>query len=601
MLARFDLEELRTLVFDLYINYDDLRGEIISAKVQALLEYLEKQDRLPDLLVLLKQRRPNLHWDGIFPDEPEALSPYKGLQFFDEADVSLFFGRERLTAELVDHLRQHRFLAAVGASGSGKSSVVRAGVVPAVRGGAIVTEDSNSANWPIHFITPGDEPLKALAASLTRDSESVTATKSMLADLQADTDSLDLFLYRHFEAGNGRMLLVIDQFEELFTQCQDAAAQEMFVGNLVTAVNSGQQGRLRLILTLRADFYSHAVQFEGLRPLLETRQRIVGAMIPDELRQAIKGPADRGSWTFQPGLVDTILQDVGREPGTLPLLSHALQETWTRRESRTLTLAGYQAAGGVRQAIARTADTVYAGLLPEQQIIARTIFLRLTELGEGTEDTRRRASLAELLPDGERKTGDVTAIGGDVSNILDLLARKRLVTLNEEAAKPHAEVAHEALIREWPMLQRWLDEDREGLRIHRQLTEAADVWNAADQDESYLYRGARLEAALEWVETNNGQLNQLEQHFLTTSEKRQQNELALAQARAEREAKTAQQLRQRALFLRGALVVAGVLAILAFLFAGQSSRNAQVARDSAADAATQAALAADAEATAVYN
>ena len=534
ILVRFDLDELRTLVFDLNVNYDDLRGEIISAKIQALLESLGRQDRIPELLALLKQRRPNEDWDDIFPAEPEAKSPYKGLQFFEEADAPLFFGREQLAAELVDHLRQHHFLAVVGASGSGKSSVVRAGVVPSVRGGAIVADDKSSADWLIHVITPGDEPLKALAASLTRGSESVTATKTLLADLQADTDSLDLFLYRQIGARNGRLLLVVDQFEELFTQCRDADAREMFVGNLVTAVNSGQQIRLSLILTLRADFYAYAVQLEALRPLLQTRQIIISAMTPAELRQAIAGPAEKGNWALQPGLVETILQDVGREPGALPLLSHALQETWTRREGRMLTLTGYQAAGGVRQAIAHTADNLYANLTPEQQAIVRNIFLRLTELGEGTEDTRRRAGLAELLPEGEGETA--------VQAMLDLLARRRLVTLNEETAQPYAEVAHEALIREWPALRGWLDENREGLRLQRQITEAAQAWQASGEDASYLYRGGRLVQAQEWAAQPNAQLNVLEHQFVAASQAAETHAEAEREAQRQRELAQAQQL-----------------------------------------------------------
>ena len=584
ILARFDLEELRTLIFDLNANYDDLRGEIISAKIQALLEYLEKQDRIPDLLALLKQRRPNEDWDNIFPTEPEANSPYKGLQFFDEADAPLFFGREQLTTELVDHLRQHRFLAVVGASGSGKSSVVRAGVVPAVRGGTIVTDDSSSSDWLIHVITPGDEPLKALAASLTRDSESVTATKTLLADLQADTDNLDLFLYRQMGAGNGRLWLVIDQFEELFTQCRDAAAREMFVGNLVTAVNSGQQGRLRLILTLRADFYSHAVQFDDLRPLLETRQKIVGAMTSEELRQAVEGPASRGNWVFQAGLVDTILQDVGREPGALPLLSHALQETWARREGRTLTLAGYQAAGGVRRAIAHTADTVFTSLTPEQQAITRNIVLRLTELGEGTEDTRRRVAIAELLPDKERKTA--------ISEVLDLLARKRLVTLDEETEQPYAEVAHEALIREWPMLREWLDENREGLRIQRQVTEAAQAWQANGEDASYLYRGGRLAQAQEWAVQSEVQLNELEQRFLSASQTVIEQEVADREAQRQRELEAAQHLAavetRRSKTTRRAFIGVSVFLVLAVAAAIYGFVQRNTALEQATTARSQA-------------
>lgn len=534
ILATFNLDELRNFVFDLSINYDDLRGDTISAKVQALLEHQEKRGRTPALLALLKQYRPNEEWDNFLPAQPEAPSPYKGLQFFTEADADLFFGRKQLTDELIDHLRQHRFLAVVGASGSGKSSVVRAGVIPQVKSGVIEEDGLGSDTWKVHIVTPTEHPLQNLAISLTHDSESVTAAITLADDLRQDNRSLDIYVSRLLMGQpNGRILLVVDQFEELFTQCDDLEERRLFVENLVTAVTSGKQGHFLLILTLRADFYAFAVRYESLRPLLETRQKIVGAMSQDELRQAIEGPAQETGWQLQPGLVDTMLQAVGHEPGALPLLSHALQATWDRREGRVMTLAGYHAAGGVRQAIGQTADAVYAGLTPEEQAIARNIFLCLTELGEGTEDTRRRASLAEFWSQGEMVTA--------VQEVLDLLARKRLVTLNEERAggdvsQNYAEVAHEALIREWPTLRKWLDEDREGLRIQRQLTAVAKEWQAAGEDTGYLYRGARLAQAMEWVSQHETQLNELEQRFLVGSE------TAVEQEEREREAQRQREL-----------------------------------------------------------
>ena len=220
----FDLEELKNLCFDLQVEFENLPGEATRiGRARELVRLMERQERTAGLLTRLQMLRPQVEWQRYLPAEPEAIAPYKGLRFFDEADAPLFFGREQLTAELVDHLRQHRFLAVVGASGSVKSSIVRAGVIPAVRGGAIADDSGNSAGWPIHVITPGDEPLKALAVSLTRHSESVTAAQTLLADLRASSDSLDLFLYR--AVGNGRLLLVVDQFEELFTQCDDATAR----------------------------------------------------------------------------------------------------------------------------------------------------------------------------------------------------------------------------------------------------------------------------------------------------------------------------------------------------------------------------------------
>jgi hypothetical protein len=429
-----------------------------------LLEQLHRQERIPYLMNSLKQLRPMEDWDSLLPAEPEAVSPYKGLLYFDEADAPLFFGREQVTAELLDHLRQHRFLAVVGASGSGKSSVVRAGVItPSGAARSPMTGEQRRLAHPPHH------PRRRTAEGAGRQPH----PRQRIGD--GDEDAAGRFAGRTPTAwicfvpadGRGRrpLLLIVDQFEELFTQCRDAAARELFVES-----GNGRGGRP----TGAAQPHPHPAR-RFLRPGGAVGKPVtaVAGNPPenrwgdeaDELRQAIEGPAAKGNWTLQPGLVETMLQDVGREPGALPLLSHALQETWARRAGRTLTLAGYQAAGGVRRAIAQTADAVYASLTPEQQTMARNIFLRLTELGEGTEDTRRRVALAELLPEGEGETA--------VFDLLDLLARKAAGDAEQRDRPTHAEVAHEALIREWPALRGWLDENREGLRLHRQLTEAA--------------------------------------------------------------------------------------------------------------------------------
>ena len=562
LVRAFSEGEVRNLCQDLRIDYESLPGEGKANKVRELVEYCQRRGRIAELEEAIRR---------YFPPEPGDL-PFKGLAYFDEGDAAIFFGREKLTEELVSHLSQHRFLAVVGASGSGKSSVVRAGVIPAIKKGMVAWNGQRSHTWPVHVITPGDEPLKALAAALTRDSESVTATKTLLADMQADGESLDFFLYRRLAGQTySRLLLVVDQLEELFTQCDDPDERQLFVENLVTAVQSGKQGRLSLILALRADFYAYAVQYETLRPLLETQQKIVGAMNPAELRQAIEGPAAQTEWKFQAGLVETILQDVGHEPGALPLLSHALQETWKKREGRTMTLAGYQAVGGVRQAIATTADAVYAQLPLYQQSLARTIFLRLTELGEGTEDTRRRVLQTELV---RRPEEQATVI-----DLLQTLVQARLVTTNtlhEPGGNVYevVEVAHEALIRQWPALRTWLDENRDWLRLHRQLTEAAMEWQAEGRDSGYLYRGGQLAQAREWAEKNQEQLNEVEQVFLTASKRAVEQEEARREALYQRELEQARQLakaeRQARIRTFGAL---GVTIFFVFILSITPIRN----------------------------
>ena len=385
-----------------------------------------------------------------------GVSPFKGLEYFDEADVDLFFGREKLIAKLAGQLREHRFLAVVvGASGSGKSSLVRAGLVPALRRGEPLVDGAlppqGSTHWPVHIITPTAHPLKALAASLTRNSESVTATTTLIDDLAHDSRSLDLAASRLLTQGQGRLLLVVDQFEELFTLCADEAERRHFVENLMTATAPATDGPTTVVITLRADFYAFCAQYESLREAVAKRQEFIGPMTTDELRRAIEEPAKRGHWELEPGLVEVLLKDVGAdgegepEPGALPLLSHALLETWNRRRGRKLTLRGYAESGGVSEAIAKTAGRTYAQLTPVGQTIARRIFVQLTELGEGTQDTRRRVALVDLTPKPEEASA--------VREVLKLLTDARLVTTDEKTA----EVAHEALIREWPTLRGWLN------------------------------------------------------------------------------------------------------------------------------------------------
>lgn len=558
---------------------------------------------------------PKVEEDAPAPGEP----PFKGLQHFDEADADLFFGREALVAKLVSRLsgkgedvptlaRPHtpaRFLAVVGASGSGKSSLVRAGLIPALKRGERLADGSlppgGSASWPVYVITPTAHPLEGLAASLTRDSDSVRATATLMDDLAGDPRSLHLYLRRLYPlapsslplpergaGGEGRLLLVIDQFEELFTLCRNDAERSAFVDNLMAAAEISD-GPTAILITLRADFYAHCAQFDNLRQALAQHQEYVGPMSRAEMRRAIEEPANRRGWEFESGLVDLLLQDVGEEPGALPLLSHALLETWQRRRGRMLTFGGYTASGGVRGAIAKTAETVFQKFSPDERAIARNIFLRLTELGEGTQDTRRRASLAELISGLQSQPL--------VESVLKTLADARLVTTSANSA----EVAHEALIREWPTLREWLGENREGLRLHRHLTEAAQAWEKLSHDPGELYRGVRLAQVWEWASEHASEMNALEQEFLDASraqaereaverEAQRQRELEaarkLAEAerrRAEEQARAAGQLRRRAVALAGVLALAILAALAAGVFA---NRNGTLAAQNAAIANT---------------
>ena len=538
---------------------------------EAQISRLEKNQRLPDLTALQALFIPALHLET----EPElvkrllelaesarvedapapGLAPYKGLQFFDEADAEWFFGREALTAHLVERVNMlvakcdGRLLAVVGASGSGKSSVVRAGLAVALK----------REGWNVCVITPTAQPMKAFAS----------AEKNIQ---QADDRACALF--------------IVDQFEEVFTLCRDESARAVFIDKLLALANAPNSPSA-VALTLRADFYSHCAQYPQLRQAIAAHQEFIGQMSPDELRRAIEEPAQRGGWEFEPGLVELMLRDVGvnsahdQEPGALPLLSHALLATWEHRRGRTFTLPDYRASGGVRGAIAETAESVFTDQFNRvQQDLAHGIFLRLTELGEGTEDTRRHATLTELVPRIEQ--------AGQLRAVLNTLADARLVTLGED----DAQVAHEALIREWQRLRDWLSQDREGLRLHRQLTQAAHEWERLKRDAGALYRGARLAQAVEWSQTHADALNDQERAFLDASveqeyreenerEAQRQRELQAAQKLAETQTRAAKQLRHRAYFLASAFALAIVLAFIALVFGEQARTSAALAQDNA--------------------
>jgi WD40 repeat protein/energy-coupling factor transporter ATP-binding protein EcfA2 len=426
-------------------------------------------------------------------------APYLGLASFQPTDAELYFGRERLVDDVVRRLVEQRFLAVFGASGSGKSSLLRAGLLPAIQAGRL----PGSQDWPTILMTPGEHPFEELAIQL--GALQGVATGALRADLEAQPANLDLAV-RQALIGRpplAHILLLVDQFEEVFTLCGDEGERIGFIDALLGAVRS-PRGRTRVVLGVRADFYARCGHYPDLVAALRDAQLLVGPMTEGELRAVITQPALRAGLAIEPALVETALHDARDEPGALPLLSHALQETWKRLRGRMLTLADYLAVGGVQGGVAQTAEEVYGRLTSAQQEIARRIFLRLTAIGEGAVDTKRRASLEELRGD-----GDAEATG----LVLERLAAARLVTVGEDSV----EVTHEALIRSWPRLRDWLTKDRERLRLHRQLTQAAREWDALGREPDALYRGVQLAAAKEWTAKRDQELNALERAFLDTS------------------------------------------------------------------------------------
>jgi WD40 repeat protein/basic membrane lipoprotein Med (substrate-binding protein (PBP1-ABC) superfamily)/DNA-binding SARP family transcriptional activator/energy-coupling factor transporter ATP-binding protein EcfA2 len=532
-----------------------------SPETQQLFQQLVSGEALPTILGLPEPATMAIPEEYPSPGSP----PYKGLEYFDTGDAKLFFGREKLTAHLAGRLREgEQMLFVVGASGSGKSSLVRAGLIPALKRGEPLVDGSTppegSAGWLVHVIQPTAQPLKTLVTSLCRDETSPQNIAGLIDDLRQDSRSLHRCARHLCQAQEAsRLLLVVDQFEELFTLCQDEGQRTAFIDNLLTAIDPDLDGPTSVVITLRADFYAHCAHHPGLRQQLAAHQEYIGPMSSEELRRAIEEPAWRGAWEFEPGLVDLILRDVRNQPGSLPLLSHALLETWRRRRGRILTLESYAESGSVHGAIARTAETIYQqGLDDAQQVIARQIFLRLTELGEESPETRRRAQTSELLPSAEQRP--------QVEAVLEKLVAARLVTVSED----YAEVSHEALIREWPTLRGWLEEDRQGFQLHRQLTEAALSWEAMDRDESALYRGARLASTLEWANEHQDQVNILEREFLAASS-------ALAERRQQERERQLRRLRWLAAGLTGVLLLVILSAVYAFNQRDLAQREAHLA------------------------
>lgn len=457
----------------------------------------------------LRSLLPNLHPDTHIK-KPD-IAPFKGLHPFDTNDAHLFFGRSKLIADLITRLDRYNFLAVVGDSGSGKSSVVRAGLIPALKGIHLLEGYTNllegSVLWPIHVMTPTAHPLESLALSLTQHSNSTSETENMERALRQSDSTLHLAVRKLLHQNRvGRFLLVVDQFEELFTLCKDENERSAFINNLVTAVVPETAGPTTVLIVLRVDFLNHCFRYNELYDLIRTNEIKVAPMTMAELREAIEKPALSNGLDFEPNLVDRLLLDIGNAPGRLPLLSHALLETWERREGNLLTIKGYLESGGVQGAIAKTADKVYERYLnEEQQVISRYIFLRLIEPGENLPDTRRRASLEELV---FGPAHDAT-----VQEVLTTLVNHRLIITSSS----NVELAHEALIEHWPTLKQWVDSNRESLITHHRLAAFVADWNKHEKHEDFLIIGKQLELFENWLSLNSGMANITEQTFTEAS------------------------------------------------------------------------------------
>ena len=484
----------------------------------------------PDLREL--ERMILRHDEGLEPVAAHAqtgwpvLCPFKGLAAFERSDAEFFCGRGRIVSELIARLAEWPLVGILGPSGIGKSSLLRAGVLPALQAGAL----PDSARWRQVVLRPGEHPGEELDRALG-------------CELAQAVESLNRA---------GRLVIAVDQLEELFTVCDQEAERYEFLAQLVRAASDASR-RVLVVCTLRADFYGRLSVYPEFAELISRSHALVGPMHRDELVEAIEQPVVRAGLEIEPRLVETLVTEVGDEPGGLPLLSTALLELWQARDGRTLRLEHYRATGGVRGAVARIAEAAFTRLSERDQGVARNLLLRLVDIDDGA-PARRRVRLVELRQiDGAER-------------VLAALTDARLLTVSAGAV----ELSHEALLREWPRYRSWLEEDRVGRRLHAHLRVASAEWDAHGRDPGDLYRGARLSAALDFCAQHSDQVGRLERQFVTAS-----------RVAAERETRRqrSQNRRLRALLAgAGALLILTVVAgVMAFLGQRQASIDARLA------------------------
>ena len=466
----------------------------------------------------------------------EGQCPFRGLQVFDVQHTSLFFGREALTGWLLNELRpsslvkDNRFLSIVGPSGSGKSSLARAGLIAALQ----EDEIEGSADWLIVICRPGWHPLESLAVALSVTagiSRTPSAVHDLIKDLRENESTLHVTarLALRDAPPEHRLVLLVDQFEELFTMCHDEGLRQAFIENILYAARVAG-GQAVVLLTLRSDFYGKCAAYYALAAALCDHQFLVGRMTKTELRRAIECPAQLVGCEFENGLVELLLNEVMDQPGALPLLQHTLLELWRYREGRRITLAAYNAIGKVEGALARRAEEIFSRFTKEEKQVCQRILLRLAEAGTDTVDTKRRVLLRELIP---AKSGRVT-----VERVIQVLsgAEARLLTVEgEKLAEDEriVEVAHEALIHNWERLQGWLDEDREFLIWSKRLHANVKEWIHTGRDEGALLRGIPLIEAERWLPQRLNELNADEDLFIKESVAQRERE-QVAQERVRR-------------------------------------------------------------------
>ena len=485
---------------------------------------------------------------------PELETPYKGLRPFQEADSAEFYGREGLIEHFLVRMAEAndaaaRFLAVVGPSGSGKSSVVMAGLVPALRAGGL----SGSRNWFIVDMMPGQQPFRELEAALL--SVAITPPAGLHDLLTRDEYGLHEAIQALLpSAEHPCLLLVIDQFEELFSLSDSEEQRTLFLKSLWRAIVE-PNSHFRLIITLRADFYDRPLMYPGFGDLMRKRTDVVLPLSLEELQRAIVEPALHVGVDLEPGLVTAIVTDLSEQPGALPLLQYALTELFERRQGRVLRLETYHEIGGALGALAQRADELYQGLDEAGKAAAPQLLLRLVAVGDGDDLLRRRMARAELL--------SLSTDEHVMADVIDAFGRYRLLTFDRdpETRTPTIEIAHEALIRQWRRLRGWLEQHRDELLIQRRLSLAADEWVNADRDPSFLVRGSRLEQFFAWAENTSLALNAGELAYLEASIRARDARLAEEEAQRLRETMLEQRSRNRMRILALVLLLSTVGAL----------------------------------------
>ncbi|MGZ8566779.1 MAG: nSTAND1 domain-containing NTPase, partial [Actinomycetota bacterium] len=499
----------------------------------------------------------------------EERNPYKGLRAFTEADANDFFGRGDLTQRLLARLREgppgSRFLAVVGPSGGGKSSVVRAGLVPAIRRGALESPEDPF----IAEMFPGSHPIDELEAALLR----IAVRPVPRLHDRLDSGSRGLLEAVDLVApGRAEVVLVVDQFEEVFTLTTEERERELFLEALRVAT-ADPESRLRVIVTLRADFYDRPLIYPRFGELLADRTEAVPPLTPDELEQAIRGPIERVGVRAESGLLAEMVADVAHQPGALPLLQYALTELFERRDEDGLTLTAYQEIGGITGSLSARAERIFEATDQQGRRATKQTFLRLVTLGEGRQDTRRRVARSEL---------DALEVErGAIDDVVDTFGRHRLLTFDREPStrEPTVEIAHEALLSAWGRLRTWIDDAREDLRQERGLARAAAEWRGSDGDKSFLMRGARLEQFETWAASTDLAIARPERAYLKASVEQRDQDREDDERRREREAKierrSARRLRGLVAVFAAAALIAGSLTVVATNQSGRAGREAE--------------------------